>query len=79
MVAAKPQRFGNELYQSPLREYPRSEEAVPAGAFAKINDAPSPGKRVVLAAIEVNENLSFRSRSPAPDSAPRSRRCCMRA
>ena len=55
VVAAKPLRFGNELNASLLREIPWSEEAVPAGAFAKINDVLSPGKRVVLAAIEVNE------------------------
>jgi pilus assembly protein CpaB len=57
VVAAKPLRFGNELNASLLREIPWSEESVPAGSFSKINDVLSPGKRVVLAAIEVNEPI----------------------
>jgi pilus assembly protein CpaB len=57
VVAGKPLRFGNELNVSLLREIPWSEDSLPAGAFSKISDVLSPGKRVVLAAIEVNEPI----------------------
>ncbi len=40
---------------SMLQEVPWPAEAVPSGAFAKINDILSGGRRVVLAAIEANE------------------------
>jgi pilus assembly protein CpaB len=55
VVAAAPLRFGDQLIAKKLREITWPEEAIPAGAFASINDALSNGKRVVLAAIEPNE------------------------
>ncbi|HWF97481.1 MAG TPA: Flp pilus assembly protein CpaB [Xanthobacteraceae bacterium] len=57
VVAGKPLRYGNELNAALLREIPWSEDSLPAGAFSKINDVLTPGKRVVLAAIEVNEPI----------------------
>jgi pilus assembly protein CpaB len=55
VVAAKPLRFGTELTTSLLREQPWPAQAVPTGAFAKIKDLLSGGRRVVLSAIEKNE------------------------
>jgi pilus assembly protein CpaB len=55
VVAAKPLRFGNELTAQHLREVAWPETALPQGAFAKIEDLLSKGKRVALAAIEPNE------------------------
>src|SRR5215471_16021356 len=55
VVAAKPLRFGAELGSMSLREIPWPEEAVPAGAFSKIVDLTSSGRRVVLTPIEANE------------------------
>jgi pilus assembly protein CpaB len=55
VVASKPLRFGNELSSSVLREIEWPGKALPAGAFAKINDVVSGGKRVALTAIEPNE------------------------
>lgn len=55
VVASRPLRFGAELGSSSLREIPWPEDAVPAGAFAKISDLTSSGRRVVLTAIESNE------------------------
>jgi pilus assembly protein CpaB len=57
VVASKPLRFGNELGSMSLREIPWPEDAVPTGAFAKITDITSTGKRVVLTAIEANEPI----------------------
>jgi pilus assembly protein CpaB len=57
VVASKPLRFGNELSAQVLHEIPWSQDALPAGAFAKIGDVLSGGKRVVLSAIEVNEPI----------------------
>jgi pilus assembly protein CpaB len=57
VVASKPLRFGNELSAQVLHEIPWSEDSLPAGAFSKINDVLTPGKRVVLSAIEVNEPI----------------------
>jgi pilus assembly protein CpaB len=57
VVASKPLRFGNELNAQALHEIPWSEDALPAGAFATIGDVLGSGKRVVLAAIEVNEPI----------------------
>src|SRR5579871_1662630 len=54
VVASKPLRYGNELTPQVLQEIPWTESALPAGAFAKIGDVLKGGKRVVLAAIEVN-------------------------
>ncbi len=57
VVASKPLRFGNELGAMSLREIPWPEEAVPAGAFSKIADLTSNGRRVVLTPIEANEPI----------------------
>jgi pilus assembly protein CpaB len=57
VVAGKPMRFGNELTAQALQEIPWAENALPAGAFSKIGDLLAGGKRVVLAAIEVNEPI----------------------
>ena len=55
VVASRPLRFGAELGASSLREIAWPENAVPAGAFAKISDLLASGRRVVLTAIEANE------------------------
>jgi pilus assembly protein CpaB len=57
VVASKPLRFGNELAAPMMNEIPWSEDALPAGAFAKISDVLAGGKRVVLSPIEVNEPI----------------------
>jgi len=57
VVASKPLRFGSELGPSSLREIAWPQDAVPAGAFAKIADLMSSGRRVVLTAIEANEPI----------------------
>ncbi|MFN3658220.1 MAG: Flp pilus assembly protein CpaB [Pseudolabrys sp.] len=55
VVASKPLRFATELNASMLKEVPWPANAVPAGAFGKISDVLSGGRRVALAAIEENE------------------------
>jgi pilus assembly protein CpaB len=55
VVAKQPLRFGTELNAAMLEEIPWPAEAVPAGAFDKISDILSHGRRVVLAAIEPHE------------------------
>jgi pilus assembly protein CpaB len=55
VVAAKPLRFGTELNASLLKEVPWPAQALPPGAFHKINDILSGGRRVVLAAMEAEE------------------------
>lgn len=55
VVAAKPLRYGNDLVAPSMREIAWPEGALPAGAFAKIDDVLKDGKRIVLAAIEPNE------------------------
>lgn len=57
VVAASPLRFGAMLSPRLLREVPWPEETVPAGSFASVSDLLSSGKRVVLAAFEVNEPI----------------------
>ena len=57
VVASKPLRFGTELGSMALREIAWPEDAVPAGAFAKIADVMNGGKRMVLTAIEANEPI----------------------
>jgi pilus assembly protein CpaB len=57
VVASKPLRFGAELGTMSLREVPWPENALPAGAFHKITDITSGGRRVVLTAIEANEPI----------------------
>lgn len=55
VVAKQALRFGSELNAGMLREVAWPAEARPTGAFAKIEDLLSGGRRVVLAAIEENE------------------------
>ena len=55
VVAKQPLRFGTELSAAMLEEVAWPSKAMPAGAFAKISDVLSPGRRVVLTAIERNE------------------------
>lgn len=57
VVAAKPLRFGAELAKNTLREVAWPEEALPAGAFATIDQVLNGGRRVVLTAIEQNEPI----------------------
>jgi pilus assembly protein CpaB len=55
VVAKQALRFGAELNASELAEVPWPANAVPAGAFTKVSDVLSHGRRVVLAAMEPNE------------------------
>jgi pilus assembly protein CpaB len=55
VVAKQPLRFGTEINAAMLEEVPWPAKSVPAGAFSKIDDVVSKGRRVVLAAIEPNE------------------------
>ena len=55
VVAKQPLRFGTELNASMLQEVPWPSNALPSGAFGKIQDIVAGGRRVVLAAIEANE------------------------
>jgi pilus assembly protein CpaB len=55
VVASKPLRFGNELTASQLSEVEWPAKSLPAGAFAKISDVLTGGKRIALTAIEPNE------------------------
>jgi len=55
VVAKQSLRFGTELNASMMQEVPWPSDALPSGAFAKISDILSGGRRVVLAAIEANE------------------------
>jgi pilus assembly protein CpaB len=57
VVAGKPLRFGDELVARSLREVSWPDEALPAGAFAKIADLTSGGKRIVLIPIDANEAI----------------------
>ena len=57
VVASKSLRFGNELTSMSLKEIAWPEGAVPVGAFGKISDVTADGRRVVLAAIEMNEPI----------------------
>jgi len=55
VVAKQSLRFGTELSPSMLQEVSWPSDTLPSGAFAKISDVMSGGRRVVLAAIEANE------------------------
>jgi pilus assembly protein CpaB len=55
VVAKQPLRFGTELSAAALKETPWPDQALPAGAFHKISEIISGGRRVVLTAIEANE------------------------
>ncbi len=54
VVASRPLRFGDELGALSLREVPWPDDALPAGAFAKVAELTS-SKRVVLMPIDANE------------------------
>ena len=56
VVASKALRFGDELGATSLREVPWPENALPAGAFAKVAELTS-SKRVVLMPIDANEAI----------------------
>ena len=56
VVASRPLRFGDVLGALSLREVPWSENALPAGVFAKLAELTS-GKRVVLMPIDENEAI----------------------
>ncbi|MEJ2434614.1 MAG: Flp pilus assembly protein CpaB [Pseudolabrys sp.] len=55
VLATKPLRFGTVLNASMLKQVPWPAQALPPGAFHKINDVLSRGRRVVLAAMERDE------------------------
>src|SRR4029453_13998335 len=55
VVAKQALLFGTELNASMLQEVPWPSNALPSGAYAKIQDIVSGGRRVVLSAIEANE------------------------
>jgi pilus assembly protein CpaB len=55
VVAKQPLRFGVALSAAMLKEIPWPDQALPQGAFHKIADILSSGRRVVLTAIEANE------------------------
>ena len=55
VVAAQPLRFGAELNAAMLKEIAWPAQALPPGAFHKIHDILSGGRRVVLTAIEADE------------------------
>ena len=55
VVAKQRLQFGVELVRDQLREVPWPAEAMPEGAFARIDDLQLDGKRVVLSPIEPNE------------------------
>ena len=57
VVASKALRFGAELSKNALREVAWPEEALPAGAFATIDQVLNGGRRVVLTAIEQHEPI----------------------
>lgn len=55
VVAKTPLRFGAELNAGMLQEVAWPADARPAGAYSKIEELLTGGRRVVLAAIEENE------------------------
>ncbi len=55
VVATERLQYGTELAANHLREIAWPADALPNGAFAKIQDMLSTGKRVVLSPIEPNE------------------------
>jgi len=60
VVAKQRLQFGVELVRDQLREVPWPAEAMPEGAFARIDDLQLDGKRVVLSPIEPNEPVLTR-------------------
>jgi pilus assembly protein CpaB len=57
VVAQRPLRFGNELVPAALKEVAWPEEAIPPGSFKTIRELTASGRRVVLAAFELNEPI----------------------
>jgi pilus assembly protein CpaB len=55
VVAKQPLRYGTELSAAVLKEVAWAGDALPAGAFHKVQDVLAGGRRIVLAAIEPNE------------------------
>ena len=55
VVATQPLRFGTELDASMLRAVPWPASAIPAGAFAKVDDILAQGPRMVLTPLAPNE------------------------
>lgn len=55
VVAKAPLRFGMEVADDQLTEIPWPNDALPEGAFAKVNEVLAKGSRVVLSPIEQNE------------------------
>ena len=63
VVAQQRLPFGVELGRDQLREVPWPSEAMPEGAFAKIGDLLTGGRRTVLSPIEANEPAFVASNS----------------
>lgn len=57
VVAAKDLGYGVQLQSETLREIPWPKNSVPDGAFAKISDVLTEGRRVVLSPISPNEPI----------------------
>jgi pilus assembly protein CpaB len=57
VVAGRQLRVGNELAPAALKEVPWPEDAIPPGSFKTIRELTASGRRVVLAAFEVNEPI----------------------
>jgi pilus assembly protein CpaB len=57
VVAGRPLRFGNEIVAAALKEVPWPEDAIPPGSFKTIREITASGRRVVLAAFELNEPI----------------------
>ncbi len=55
VVAKEPLRFGMEISNDQLTEIPWPNDALPQGAFAKVDEVLSQGSRVVLSPVEQNE------------------------
>ncbi len=55
VVASTPLRFGTELDASSLREIKWPSDNMPEGAYTKIEDLLSKGKRIALSPMEPNE------------------------
>ena len=73
VVASKPLRFGAELGAMSLREVPWPQEAVPSGAFSKIADLTTGGRRSELDVHpeHLDENRAAVGRSFAITISPR--------
>ena len=52
---SSPLRYGDEVTRMKLKQIPWPAAALPAGAFATVDDVAKGGTRIVLSAIEPNE------------------------